>query len=93
MCASGTPESDAAALARALSDVIPTLGSLDEVRRWLLSQPHVTTVVLADHLIKVNPPWWEFRVTLAVPDRSPVLKAIDVSARGGELHVHGIHDV
>ena len=92
MSAASPPSFDEDALRRKLSDFIAQARSLDEVRRWLLGQEYVSGVELADHLIKVYPPWREFRVTFVLADGSTTMKAVDVSSEGEGLRFHGIHD-
>src|SRR3712207_1454975 len=91
--AASPPSFDEDALRRNLSDFIAKARSLDEVRRWLLGQDYVSGVELADHLIKVYPPWREFRVTFTLADGSTTMKAVDVSSEDEGLRFHGIHDV
>jgi hypothetical protein len=60
-----------------LAAAIDNAGSLTEIENWLRQQPYVTSVELAEYLLKSNPPQREFIVEFKMQDGSAITKVVN----------------
>lgn len=76
-----------------ISDLLNEMRSIDEFASWLRSQPGVTSVLIADYLIKTEPPQQEVVVRFLAADGTVVTKVIDVVLNpNGTLEFGGLHN-
>jgi hypothetical protein len=58
--------------------------SLDEIKAWLMSQPFVASVKLADYLLKSNPPQRDFLVEFRTADGSTIKTVVNIFDLGNQ---------
>ncbi len=93
MCDSGISASDLEMFIKRLADTFRDMGSLEDIEKWLESQPCVISVSTADYLIKTAPPQKEISVTFKVDDGSFITKVIDVILYPDQrLGLAGVHE-
>ena len=68
----------------ALEQAVEGATSLEEIEAWLLSQPGVKSVRLADHLAKSHPPQRDFVVELEDAGGGATTKVVNVVDFAGQ---------
>jgi hypothetical protein len=71
-------DADLEALEKRLAAAVGGARSLDEIKAWLKSQPHVKSVELADYLLKSHPPQRDFIVELKAEGGTTIRKIVNV---------------
>ena len=77
-----------------LAAAIDNAGSLSEIENWLRQQPDVTSVELAEYLLKSNPPQREFIVKFKLQDGSAITKIVNFFDLGdGRFQFNALRDL
>ena len=84
MCAESFSTVEINAFEKALTTVIISAQSLDEIEAWLKSQQCVKSVQLASYLLKSNPPQRDFIVEFRMQDGSTVKKIVNIFDLGNQ---------
>lgn len=93
MCAESPSTVDFEVLEKALSTAIDSARSLDEIEAWLKSQQCVTSVWLANYVLKSNPPQRDFIVAFRLQNGSTLTKIVNIFVLGnGKFRFHELRD-
>jgi hypothetical protein len=84
MCPDALPPVDLDAFRQTAETAVAGARSLDEIEAWLASQQRVTSVRLADYLLKSDPPQRDFIVEFTSGDGSTVTKVVNIVDLGNQ---------